>query len=205
VLLYFVALERCHDTGTAALLNNMSPLFTAVFAAWFLRERITLRLGIAAVLAFAGVSLVLRSPLGLHLGAGEAAGLASAVFSGMAVTTIRASRASDNASTILLAFCVLGIVVALPFALPTWRPATPGVWGLALAVGLTSFLAQLMMTHAFGLVPATQGAIYQQLTPVFAFGLGAGLLGETLTPLAAVGALVTLGAVAFAALPSGRT
>jgi drug/metabolite transporter (DMT)-like permease len=201
VLLYFVALDRARDTGTAALLNNLSPIFTGVFAWWLLGERASLRLGAGAALATLGMVLVLRTPGGMALGTGEVAGLVSAVFSGIAVTTIRAARASESAATILLAFCLCGIAVALPWAIPSWRAASAATWGLALLVGITSFAAQLMMTHAFGLVPAARGALYQQLTPVFAFALGTTFLGEPLTLMSATGAVLTVVAVAWAALP----
>ena len=36
-----------------------------------------------------------------------------------------------------------------------------------------------MMTHAFGLVTASYGALFQLLTPIVTFGLGAALLSES--------------------------
>ena len=204
VLLYFIALAKCRDAGTATLLNYVSPIFTSVFAWFFLKERPTFRLAVGVVLAFAGVLLVLRTPQGFTLGPGEIAGMCSAVFSGFAVVTIRAARGYDNAPTILLAFSIGGGLIALPFAVPTWVSVTGDVWLLALAVGVTSLFAQLMMTHAFGLVTASHGALFQQLTPVFTFTLGAALLHEEMGWLSVIGALLTLSAVAYAAMPARR-
>ena|SRR5437867_185398 len=202
VLLYFVAIERCRDTGTATLLNLTSPIFTSLLAWVFLRERPSARLGAGVAVAFAGVFLVLRRPGGIAIGWGEAAGIASALLSGAAVTTIRAARAYDDAPTILFAFSIAGAAVALPFAVPAWRVAGPVAWALAVGVGGTSFFAQLGMTHAFGLVSASRGALYQQLTPVFTFALALALLGERLTAGSAAGALLTVGAVAWAGAES---
>jgi drug/metabolite transporter (DMT)-like permease len=203
VLLYFVAIERCQDAGTATLLNYLSPIFTSFFAWFFLGERPSGRLGVGVALAAAGVALVLQRPgIGFHLGVGEVAGLLSAVIAGFAVVTIRASRAYDNATTILLAFSLGGLLLSLPFAIPTWRSAGPGAWSLAIAVGVTSFVAQWLMTYAFGLVTASHGALFQQLTPVFTYLLGAALLGEPLAATAAAGVALAVGAVAFAAVPS---
>ncbi|WP_373045838.1 DMT family transporter [Vulgatibacter sp.] len=201
VLLYFVALARARDAGTAALLQYTSPLFTNLFGWWLLAERPSGKLAVGGLVAFAGVLLVLRTPSGLEVGVGELAAIASSVIAGFAVVTIRAARAYDNSATILFAFSVGGLLLALPFAIPSWQAAGPAVWGLALVVGVSSFFAQLMMTHAFGLVTAGQGAIYQLLTPIFTFGLGAALLGEAVTPAAATGALLAVGAIGWAALP----
>ncbi len=204
VLLYFVALGRCRDAGTAALLNNTSPLFTQVFAALFLGERPGVRLAAGSVAAATGVALTLSAPGAAlpALGWGEAAGLLSAVLSGLAVVTIRAARATDDAPTILFAFSIAGLLLALPFAVPGWRGASAHAWGLAAVVGLTSLFAQLLMTHAFGLLSAGRGALFQQLTPVFTFALGVLVLHEPLLPHAAAGAALTLAAVAFAAWPA---
>ena len=144
---------------------------------------------------------MLRGPDGIHLGVGELAAICSAVIAGGAVVTIRAARAYDNSATILFAFSVGGLLLSLPFAIPTWQNAGPTTWALALVVGVSSFFAQLMMTHAFGLVTAGQGAIYQLLTPIFTFGLGALLLGESIAPLAALGVILAVGSIAWAAVP----
>jgi len=202
VLLYFVALSRARNAGTAALLQYTSPLFTYVFGWWLLGERPVARLGLGGLAAFGGVLLVLRTPEGVHPGAGELAGVASAILAGLAVVTIRAARAYDNTATILFAFSVGGLLISAPFALPAWQAAGAATWALALLVGVSSFFAQLMMTHAFGLVTAGQGAIYQLLTPIFTFGLGAVFLGESISGTAVAGALATVASIAWAARPA---
>lgn len=201
VLLYFVALGKARDAGTAALLQYTSPLFTTLFGWWLLGEKPAGRLVFGGLAAFAGVLLVLRGPEGISIGPGELAAIGSAVIAGIAVVTIRAARAYDNSATILFAFSVGGFLIALPFALPNWQMAGAATWGLALVVGISSFFAQLMMTHAFGLITAGQGAIFQLLTPIFTFGMGSLLLGEEVTATAATGALLTVAAIGWAAAP----
>ncbi len=205
VVLYFIALRLCGNAGTAALLNSTSPIFTSLFAWWFLDERPSGRLAIGIALGFAGVLLVLWTGHSIRFGWGEAAGLASAVLSASAVTTVRAARAYDNAATILLSFSIAGALIATPVAAVDWHGASAAIWTLTLLMGVSSLFAQLMMTHAFGLVTAGQGALYQQLTPLFTFGLGLVLLGEHLTGSAVLGAVLTLSAVTYAAWPRRGT
>ncbi len=205
VLTFFVALARCRDTGTASLLNNISPLFTNLLAVPLLGERLTGRLGAGLVIALVGVGLVVApDPSGLtRPGVGELAGLASALLSALAVISLRAARATDDAVTILFAFCVGGLAIsALPAALD-WRAASSDAWLAALVVGGTSLLAQLGMTHAFGLLPAGRGATWQLTTPLFTFALAWPLLGEPIAPAAAAGAGLTVAAIAWATSRAG--
>ncbi len=204
VLLYFVAIARCRDTGTAVLLNLVSPIYTSLFAWAFLRERPGGRLGLGIVLAFTGVLLVLRTPDGFHLGPGELAGIASAILSGLAVTTIRAARATDGAAAILFVFCVTGFLISLPLAVADWRAADAVTWAYALGMGALSLVAQLLMTHAFGLVTAPEGALYQQLTPAFTFVLGALFLHEAVSVTAIGGTALIVGAVVWASRATPR-
>lgn len=204
VLLYFIALATARDAGTASLLQYSSPIFTNLFGWLALSERPSPRLAVGGALALVGVVLVLWTPGGLELGMGELAAIASAVIAGAAVVTIRASRAHDDATTILFAFSIGGLLLSLPFAIPTWQQADPAIWGLAFVVGLSSFVAQLMMTHAFGLVTAGHGALFQLLTPVFTFAMGALWLSEPISLLAAAGGALTVGAIGWAAVPPKR-
>lgn len=202
VLLYFVALAKSRDAGTASLIQYTSPIFTSVFAWFALSERPGTRVAAGGLLALCGVLLVLHRPGGFALGPGEIAGIGSSILAGSSVVAIRAARAHDNAFTILFAFSVCGALLALPFALPGWSWGNPTVWAVALVIGVSSFFAQLMMTHAFGLVTAGRGALYQLLTPVFTYGMGAVLLAEPVTLQAALGAALTVVAVAWAAVPT---
>lgn len=204
VLLYFVALATARDAGTASLLQYSSPIFTNLFGWLALSERPSPRLASGGILALCGVVLVLWTPGGIELGVGELAAIASAVIAGAAVVTIRASRAHDDATTILFAFSVGGLLIALPFAIPTWQSADWTTWGLVFIVGLSSFLAQLMMTHAFGLVTAGYGALFQLLTPVFTYAMGATLLAEPISLAAAIGGTITVLAIGWAAVPPRR-
>jgi drug/metabolite transporter (DMT)-like permease len=191
VVLYFVALARI-PAGEATLLNNTFPVFATVISVFALGERPTFHLAVALVLVTAGMLLV-ASPGGAVVGMspGALAGVASAIFGGMAVVAIRALRATHNAPTIFFSFCVGGLAVAVPFSGGPW-PAEPLAWALALAVGVLSFGAQLLMTHAYGALTVPEAALWQQLTPLASFVWALALLGERLSGWAAVG--VVLGA-----------
>jgi drug/metabolite transporter (DMT)-like permease len=203
VFCYFAALARI-PAGEATLLNNIFPIIATVLSFFTLGERPTVHLALALAITSVGVFLVLGGgSLHLDLGLGELAGIASAVLGAGAVTAIRALRATDNAPTIFFAFSVGGLVVAAPFALGSWT-GRPEMWAAALAVGLLSFAAQLLMTHAYGALTVPEAAVWQQLTPVASYLWAMPLLDERLSGLGALGVLLGVAGVAYGSVLGHR-
>jgi drug/metabolite transporter (DMT)-like permease len=195
VYTYFVAIEKL-GVGPATLLNYSAPIYAAVFSAFFLKEKVSRTLAFGIFLATVGSMLVASStsPPGrpLLLGIGALSGLLSAVLSGAAMTTIRALREDTDAFTVFFSFCLVGGLFALPMAALDFRPLTAHALGLALAVGVISFFAQLLFTYAFGFVTASVGSATLQLTPLFSWGLAIVFLREPVRLLTAMGALLCM-------------
>ncbi len=201
-LLYYLAIARI-PAGEATLLNGMFPIFAVVISFFTLGERPTVHLAAALLVASAGVWLVLGGgALHLQLGWGEGIGLLSALFGGVAVTAIRALRASVNAPTIFACFAVGGILLSLPLSLGPW-PATPVAWGAALAAGAAAFLAQLAMTEAYGALSIPEAALWQQLSPIASY-LWALLLSERIGAATGLGVLLGVAGVTYGSLLGHR-
>ncbi len=199
VLLYFIAISKI-PVGAATLLTYTAPIFTALFAALFIGERLTLSTFLALGLALVGVVLVLRDQAaGLGWGIWEACGLLSAVLSGAAVTTIRAVRKTDGSWEIFCAFCLVGVLVCAPLAVHQWVTPTARDWQLLAAVGVLSISGQLLFTYALRHIRAATAGVISQLTPVTAFALGALLLHDPVRPPTLLGAALTLLGVAWGA------
>ncbi|MFO0584736.1 MAG: DMT family transporter [Anaeromyxobacter sp.] len=196
VVLYFLALARI-PAGEAGMLYNLFPVFAVLMAVRVFGERPTAHLVLALLVATAGVALVLGGgSFRLDLGAGEAFAFGAAVFAAISAVTIRAMRGTDNAPTIFFYFCLGGLPVALPFALGAW-PTEPRAWALAVAMGVAAYVAQVLMTEAYGALSVPEAAAWLQLTPIAQVTLGALLLGEAVTPLAFVGAVLGVAGVAW--------
>jgi drug/metabolite transporter (DMT)-like permease len=195
VLLYFYSLQHL-DVGVATLLNYLGPLFTTLFAAYFLSERPKPRMLLGMAMALGGMALTLRAtPQGTFLSLGALAGLLSAVGQGGAVTAVRALRQSEGAFTIYFWFCVVTILCTLPFGLGHYHSPGPTDLALLLGVGLASLGAQLLFNDALGYVPAATGALVSPLTPTIAFALGWLVLGEPLSWKIALAAGVAIAGV----------
>jgi drug/metabolite transporter (DMT)-like permease len=201
-LLYFLAIERI-PAGEATLLNNTFPIWAVLLSFFLLRERPTVHLAVALAVASAGVFLVLGGgSVSLGLGWGEIFAIVSAVTGGAAVTSIRALRATDNAPTIFFAFAVGGLLVSLPFALDAW-PTVPLPYLATLGVGVVAFLAQLLMTEAYGALSVPEAALWQQLTPIASY-LWALTLGERIGWTTAVGVLLGVAGVVYGSVLGHR-
>ncbi len=197
-LLYFMSLALI-PAGEATLLNNTFPIWAVILSFFLLGERPTIHLAVALAIASAGVFLVLGGGrLSFSLGRGELLGIGSAVLGGFAVTSIRALRATDNAPTIFFAMAIGGLLISLPFAFGSW-PSEPLPWVAAGACGVVAFLAQLLMTEAYGALSVPEAALWQQLTPIASFGWAL-TLGERFTGVTLLGVLLGIAGVVYGAV-----
>jgi len=195
VLLYFFSIQHL-EVGLATLFNYLGPLFTTLFAAYFLSERPSPRNLIGMAVAFGGTALTLQAmPHPAFLTLGALAGLLSALGQGGAVTLVRRLRVSESAFTIYFWFCVITVCCTLPLAWGHFHLPRSTDLALLLGVGLASLCAQILFNDALGYVPAATGALVSPLTPVVAFVLGAIVLGEPLTWRIAVAANVAIAGV----------
>ena len=193
VITYFWSLALL-PVGLATLFNYLGPVFTALFAAAFLGERIGRLFVVGLALALVGVGLTLPE-LGGGGTLGAAVGLASAVLQGAAVTFIRELRKRDRAVTIFFWFSLVTAVCCLPLALRAPHWPSPSDLVVLLGMGLSSLAAQLLLTEALGFASASTAAILAPLTPLTGFLIGALALGEPLTLRIAAGALVVMAGV----------
>ena len=198
VLCYFIAIAHI-NVGVATLLNYTAPLFSGLLSVYFLREDISAKVLIPTPVALLGVFLVVQAHAKpgdvLGFGKWELVGLASAVFSGAAVTAMRAARRGENSFAVYTSFCLLGTILTAPLALYSWKNPTSEEW---MSLALTSIFAigaQLLLTFSLRWVDAMTVGVISQLAVVVAMILGATLLGEKITLMALAGAALTIGGV----------
>jgi drug/metabolite transporter (DMT)-like permease len=196
VVLYFLALQRI-PAGQAGMLYNLFPVVATAMSVWAFRERPTIHLAVALLVATVGVALVLGDgSLGVGVGLGEGLAVGAALFAALSSVTIRAMRATDNAATIFFYFCLGGLPVALPFALGAW-PSAPWLWAVAVVMALAAYAAQVLMAEAYGALAISEAAIWLQLTPLAQYLLAAALLAEGVTAAGAAGIVIGITGVAY--------
>jgi drug/metabolite transporter (DMT)-like permease len=198
VLCYFLAIQHI-SVGVATLLNYTAPVFSGIVSMIFLGERFSGKVLFPLPIAFTGIFLVVHSHAGPHdlLGFGkwELVGLFSAFLSGFAVTAIRAARRTEGSWPVYASFCLLGLLTSAPIGVREWLKPEPKEWLPLILTGLFAIFAQLLMTDALRWIDAMTVGVISQLAVVIAMLLGAAFLHDAITPMAALGSLLTIGGV----------
>jgi drug/metabolite transporter (DMT)-like permease len=197
VLLYFGAIAHI-DVGVATLLNYTAPLFSGIFSVLFIGERISAKVLLPLPVALAGVYFVVHAHAHpgdiLGFGRWELCAMGGAMCSGLAVTTIRAARRSENSWSVYMSFNLLGLMVCLPFSFPWHIPDRSSITALA-GTAIFAVGGQLLMTFSLRWVDAMTVGVISQLAVIVSMALGATLLHESIPPMAAVGAMLTISGV----------
>ena len=198
VLLYFLAIAHT-SVGIATLLNYTAPIYSGVFSMFLIGEKLTPKLLIPLPIALAGVFLVVHAHAApgdvLGFGPWELVGACSAITSGAAVTAMRAARRTENSWSVYASFCLLGFLVTAPLGIATWKWPWAEEWLPLLACSLLAIGGQLLMTFSLRWVDAMTVGVISQLAVLISMALGATLLREEITAMAAIGAVLTISGV----------
>ena len=147
-------------------------------------------------LAFAGTVIILvPENAGLELGWGHLAGLAAAVFMGLAFTLIRRHSRGHHPFAPVFYFAVVSIVVgALPLCLqkaPLWMGWVGLGWLAAMALFAAS--AQFVVYKALAVITASRAGILSMTEVIWGSLWGYLFFREELEPMALLGAALVLG------------
>lgn len=221
VVTYFLSVTQT-GAGMGALLNNTHAIWANVLAVLVLRQRPARGFWAILLLASVGLWLVI-DPTPERLSWGVFWGVLSGILAGGAILCVKELRKTDNASTILFGFSVVGLLCGLPFLIYERLNAPTGIWGdwtglyssilafrgrwwasellrgwmALLGVGIFSFIAQFLFTQGYKKTSVQLGTILSLTTPVIASAMGRLFLDEPLSPKFVVGAALTLTACAM--------
>lgn len=175
--------------SSAMVFTYSSPVFIPLVAWLFLKETITARMMIAAVLGMAGVLMVCKPEL-----TGNSwilvVGIGSSLLASMAFVTVRSLSATEPTTRIVLYFSLLSAAISAIPMLWAWRPLNSQELLLVVGAGVLATLSQLAMSKAYALAPAGRIGPAAYLAIVFA-GLWAWLIwNEVPDQLAVIGAAV---------------
>ena len=166
--------------GDACMLNKLSP-FAAVIASWILlRERVTVRQGVAVAVAFVGAMFVVKPGFAL---AGETtaalAGLAGGVSAGLAYTCVRRlGILKVEPSFIVLFFSAFSTLTTLPFLIFDYQPMTGAQVAILFGAGIMATIGQFGITAAYRFARPREIAVYDYANVAFAAVLGFAVFGQ---------------------------
>lgn len=181
---FFFVVQRI-PLGSALSIRYLGPIFGAMMAAYYLKEKVSFMQWISFSIAFAGV-IVLKGfdlridYLSLFLI------IMSAVFVGMVFVLIRYLSDKEDPLTIISYFMLLSILVSF-FFVGQWRWPLGIEWVSALSIGLFGLVGQLCMTIAFRSEEASVLAPFKYLELVYAMLIGFFFFGESYRVMALLG------------------
>jgi len=192
------------DASTAAILNATSPIFSAIVAAAWIRERLTLEKVAGIALSIAGIAVLVgwtpKAMTGAEFFACVLSLAACACYGWASVfAKVRLKDAPSSATSAVS--CLVAAGALAPFT--PWSvaaaPVPPLAWISVLALGVLStglaFILYYRLINDLGPVKALTVTL---LIPVFGILWGVLLLGEPVTPGRIAGCAVVLAGCAMA-------
>lgn len=188
-----------------ALVNALGftrPLVSMLLAAAMLGERVSRIRWLGAVIAFAGV-LIMMAPDTFALNLGLVAVLLSIVFGALA--TIQTRMLHHENTTVMMVFYTLGLTVltAIP-AFLVWQPVESADWLPLLGIGLLAQLGQFCFLRAYQIASASMLAPFGYLSIVFATASGYFFFDEVPDVRTLIGIVVIIGTLQAVAMLDRR-
>ena len=198
LLCFFEAITAL-PLASATVLQYTYPTFTAGAAWLLLGERLRRRIGIAVVLGWIGVVLVIQpewlgvGPDGLAVQPVMAA-LGGALFTALAYVCVRHLSAKEHPLLIILYFPLVSIPLTLPMVMQNgvWPLGLDWVW--LLGVGVLTQLGQIWVTKGLSYLPAAKATSLNYVQVLFAASWGWIWFNESITAFTCMGASFVLGA-----------
>ncbi|MFD2822157.1 DMT family transporter [Lacinutrix iliipiscaria] len=186
--LFFYSLKYL-NMGTAATVRYISPIFAAIFALIFLKERIKPLQWLFLLIAFSGV-LILKGFDSQINTIGLIYAIASAIFSGLVYVTIRMIGKGDHPVVIVNYFMIIAAIVGGVLAIPNWITPVGYEWGLLLSLGVFGYFGQFYMTKAFQNIETNQAAPLKYIEVIFTLLIGVIWFNEIYTLWSVLGILL---------------
>lgn len=169
--LFFMSIKYL-QVATAVSLRYIAPIFAAIFAALFLREKTKPLQWLFFILSFVGVIVIKGfdeqvDTFGLILV------LIAAVFSGLVYPIINKIGTGDHPIVIINYFMVIATVVGGLLSISNWKNPIGLEWVILMSLGVSGYFGQLYMTKAFQTTETNQVAplIYLEVIFTLIFGL----------------------------------
>ena len=160
------------SVGTAVSLRYTSPIFAAIFALIFLKEKVKPVQWFLFVIAFIGVLII--KGFGLDVDSiGLLFALFSAVFLGLIFVVIRKIGNTENPLVIINYFMVMAFIFGGVMSINHWRNPNAIEWILLLSLGVFGYAGQLYMTKAFQTQETSLIAPLKYLEVIFMIIIGA--------------------------------
>ncbi|MFB9057655.1 DMT family transporter [Mariniflexile ostreae] len=177
--------------GTAVSLRYLSPIFAAIFAVYFLKDRIKHVQWLFFLMAFVGV-LVLKGLDTQVNGYGLILILISGVFNGLVYVVISKIGKSEHPVVIVNYFMVIATLVGGVLSIGNWVTPEGWEWVTLFSLGIFGYVGQVYMTKAFQIARTTQVAPLSYFEVIFTVLFGLFIFNELYTLWSVLGIAIII-------------
>lgn len=184
----------------ASILLQLNPIFVALFALLFLKERPPKRFGMLLSLALFGAVLMIRPSFETGISFAALVGIISAIMAAAAYTCVRQLAKNNSTNIIIFYYMLVAAILSSVLAYQNYMPPTNLEWLALIGIGMTSSMAQIFLTKAYQLEKASVVAMLSYIAVLLHFTWGYLLWGETLDLFSLFGAIFIIGPCALLVL-----
>lgn len=182
----------------AVAISFTKPMFVIVLAIIVLREPVPMRRGLATVIGFFGV-LIIVGPGGDGVQLIALVALAGSMMVAGVQIVVKRLSATESTAAILFYFGVVTTLVALGPALFVWQTPTWREFGLLVMLGAFGSLGQALTVHGLRVGDASAVSPFDYARLLFSAILGYIVFSEVPGPWSYVGALLIVGSALYIA------
>lgn len=191
--MFFYTLQEL-PLGSAITIQYLSPVFTALFGIFILKEKVQWWQWLFFAISFAGIAVIKGfdtgiSPLLFFMGLG------SSICAGLAYNFIRKVKNTDHPLVVVLYFPLIATPVMAVISIFNWVQPIGWEWLLLLLMGILTQIAQINMTKALQLVEVNEITGLKYLGIIFALGFDYFLFDHQYSSLVLIGMFMVVGGV----------
>ncbi len=123
------------------------PIWTAIIASLFLKEKLTIKKSISIALGMIGVLAILKPGYEI-IDAASFIVLGAALCYSISHTYTKSLSSTEKPVTILFFMCLVQLPIGLACSLSDWRWPNPGQWLWLVIIGFTALSAHFCLTKA---------------------------------------------------------
>lgn len=206
----FAYAELTLSAGVTSVINASTPLWGALVAFLWLKDRLSALRSLGLVVGFLGVLMLVWDQIASPHGGGAtplttalaaAAALGATLLYGIAANYAKRHLSGVDALTVATGTMTGATVVLLPLAVIYW-PAAPislNAWGAVIALGVAcTGIAYMLYFHLLAAIGPAKTITVTFVIPIFGILWGALFLGESVSPGMLEGCVVILIGTALA-------
>lgn len=195
VVLWFFAMTQIPIAEVTAM-NYLSPVYVALGAVIFLKEKMAIRRILAVIFALVGAMVILR-PGFREVSMGHAAMMGTALFFAGSYLFAKHLTNRVSAETVVIMLSIFVTIGLFPLAYIVWVPPKLDELIILFGVAVLATLGHYTMTKAFMAAPVTVTQPVTFLQLIWAISVGALFFNENIDPFVIAGGLIIVSSVSF--------